>query len=357
MLTFLSRRAYNLEDYIDIAIQSIVCQNMPCDWELLVGDDGSTDGTVEYINRWVKKYPTNIKLYQWSKDEVHSMNGFRSAANRAKLLEKSSGDYIIFLDGDDCWLGTDKLKKQFDILESEENTDCSCCGHNILKVVTEENYSKAMIPLNVPRRKFSKQQYYHASMYVHTNTILFRSCCKELMLNSLYKGFLNDIFITFCMLQYGKMIYIPDTFAQYNYTGTGLWTGAKVVFSKFRNVHLYDLEVNIDPKFERTIFDSLCGNMLTILNAYKKEDIPVITPLVEGLDADVFKCTLTLFKLDNLSKKDLEYKHHLKRRIFISRIRSKLYRICNGMYNVSLRLVQKKLVNLILFQLWRISIH
>ena len=328
--------SYNLENYIDKAIESVVSQQMPCKWELLVGDDGSTDSTVQHVNKWVEQYPDNIELFQWSKDDAHSMNGFRSAANRAKLLEKSMGDYIIFLDGDDCWLGTDKLKKQFDLLDSEENKDCSCCGHNILKVVDEENYSEVMVSPKVPHRKFTKQQYYGASMYVHTNTILFRSCCKELMLNSLYKGFLNDIFITFCMLQYGKMLYIPDTFAQYNYTGTGLWTGAKIVFSKFRNVHLYDLEVNIDPKFERTIFDSLCGNMRTILNVYKREDIPVIKPLVEGLDADVFKCTLALFKLDNLTKQECVYKQNLRRRILISRVRSKLYRLYNGIYNAYL---------------------
>lgn len=330
---------YNLENYIDESIRSVVSQQMPCDWELLVGDDGSTDGTVQRINKWVEKYPNNIKIFQWSKDEVHALNGFRSAANRAKLLEKASGDYIIYLDGDDCWLGTDKLKKQFEILEDSRNADCSCCGHNIYKVVESENVKREVISQKVTTRKFSKRQYYRCGMYVHTNTILFRSCCKDLMLETPYRGFLNDTFITFCMLQYGKMVYIPDVLALYNFTGTGLWTGAKKVFSKFRNVHLYDLEVNIDPQFEKTIFDSLCGNMLTILKEYKTDDIPVIAPLVQGLDAGVFKCTLALYKLENLSKEEQRYKDWLKRRIVFSRIRSKVYRIYNDCLNVILRLI------------------
>ena len=329
--------SYNLENYIDNSIRSVVTQQMPCDWELLVGDDGSTDKTVERIKAWEEQYPQNIRLYQWAKSESHSMNGFRSATNRANLLERATGDYIIYLDGDDCWLGNDKLKKQFEILESKAYADCSCCGHNILKVVENGECRREMISKKVPQRKFTKQQYYRCNMYIHTNTILFRACCKELMLDQLYKGFLNDIFITFCMLQYGKMIYIPDTYAQYNITGTGLWTGAKKVFSMFRNVHLYDLEAKIDPKFERTIFDSLCGNVLVILNDYKKEDIPAIEPLVKGLDPDVFKYTLSLYKLEGLTNEEIEFKKQLRRRILISRIRSKMYRICNDLVNAYIR--------------------
>ena len=329
--------SYNLENYIDTAIQSVVKQDMPCDWELLVGDDGSIDSTFQHIQEWVGKYPQNITLYQWSKAENHSMNGFRSADNRARLLEKATGDYIIFLDGDDNWLGTDKLRKQFDLLENPEYADCSCCGHNIYKETGNEETSKAILSTKIPKRKFTKYQYYRGSVYVHTNTILFRSCCKELMLMEPYRHFLNDLFITFCILQYGKMVYLPDILAQYNITGTGLWTGAKKVFSKFRNVHLYDLEVNIDPRFEKTIFDALCGNMAIILKEYSTEDIPTITPLVKGLDASIFKCTTTLFKLDNLTDEEIKYKMQLKKRILPSRIKSKIYREYEKMLNFCLR--------------------
>lgn len=329
--------SYNLEDFIEKAICSVVNQDMPCDWELLIGDDGSTDKTVQHIKEWIKRYPINIKLYQWYKDEVHAMNGFRAAANRAKLLEQSTGDYIIFLDGDDCWLGTDKLKKQFQILENEDNFDCSCCGHNIYKVTNGEKEPKEILSSEIPQRKFSKKQYYNGGIYVHTNTILFRSYCKKLMLSFPYKDFLNDIFITFCMLQYGKMAYFPDILAQYNFTGTGLWTGANKVYSKFRNLHLYDLEVNIDPKFEQTIFDSLCGNIAVILKDYNKKDISIITPLVKGLDPEIFKCTLALYKLDNLTTQEKAYKKQLKRRILISRIKTKFYKMYDKLYNYYLK--------------------
>ena len=70
--------SYNLQDYIDAAIESVVRQEMPCDWEILIGDDGSTDGTVEHINRWIEKYPNNIKLFCHSREGDEGKLGSRA---------------------------------------------------------------------------------------------------------------------------------------------------------------------------------------------------------------------------------------------------------------------------------------
>lgn len=324
--------SYNLEDYIDNAINSVVQQEMPCNWELLIGDDGSTDRTIEIIQSWGDKYPENIKLFQWSKDEGHSMNGFRAAANRALLLESAKGDYLIYLDGDDCWLGTDKLKRQFELLESPKFATCSCCGHNIYKYNVDDKTGFNMVSPRYGQRIFTKKDYYRHGMYIHTNTLLFRSCCKELMLDPINRCFLNDIFITFCMLQSGSMLYLPDAYAQYNITGTGLWTGGNRVYSRFRNMHLYDLERKIDPTLEPLIFRGACSNMEVILNEYSSADIPKINPLVEGLDENIFQYTLRLYRLNKQNADDNQFCKKLKRRIFWAKVNYKLFSIKRSLH-------------------------
>lgn len=316
-----------MEEYIGNAIKSVVDQEMPCQWELLIGDDGSTDKTIEIVKYWVKKYPQNIKLYQWNKEETHSMNGFRAAANRARLLEKSVGDYLIFLDGDDCWLGTDKLKKQFELLEDSKYVSCSCCGHNIYKYHMNTKSGFNMVNSRYQQRIFTKKDYYRHGMYIHTNTLLFRSTCKPIMLDSLNRGFLNDVFITFLMLQCGSMVYLPQAYAQYNITGTGLWTGNNRVYSRFRNMHIYDLERHIDPQLEPLLFRGFCSNMEVILNEYTTVDIPKISPLVESLDPKIFEYTLLFFKLTDLCHKEIEFKKRIRHRIFWAKVNYHIFNL------------------------------
>ena len=81
--------AYNVERYIDATIQSALAQTER-DWELVIVDDGSTDGTIDRIRR----YPDpRIRLIQQA-------NGGPSAARNTGVAA-SRGQRLIFLDSDD----------------------------------------------------------------------------------------------------------------------------------------------------------------------------------------------------------------------------------------------------------------
>lgn len=295
--------SYNLEDYIDKAISSVVSQNMPCDWELLIGDDGSTDGTVSKIKKWQEKYPNNIRYFVNERTQTIEKDGYRAGKNRASLLEKAIGDYLIFLDGDDCWLGTDKLVRQFEILEAPENADCSCCAHNIQACVVPEDRKYSWLDEKIPSQKLSLKQYW-SYYYFHTNTLLFRKECKELLLNPLYKIHLNDNMITYIVLQYGNVYYVNKVWARYNLTGNGLWTGHNRVYGMFRNITLFDLERKICPSLEYNILKLHYGNILYLLRHYHAKDYSTILPILKPLDPSVFKTTLFLAKIDNITLLD-----------------------------------------------------
>ncbi len=305
--------SYNLVDNIDAAISSIVVQEMPFDWELLIGDDGSTDGTVEHVQEWIKKYPKNIQLIQHPRDGEAKKTGFRAAQNRAKLLEIASGDYINYLDGDDIFLGTQKFKTQLEKLESPEYQNCSCCAHNTIAYVEKENRKYCMTDEKICSQVFTAKQYW-PHMYFHTNTILFRRKCIPLLLDPLYRDYLNDTFITFILLQYGDVLYLNENWAQYNMTGEGLWTGKKVAYNVFRNILVYDLELKINPALSHESFIHNRSSILRIFQCYKKEDMPDIEPLVRGLDPEVFKITLLLYKKTGLSfaERTAKWKLYLK---------------------------------------------
>lgn len=290
---------YNTEKYIGDAIRSVVCQDLPFEWELLVGDDGSKDKTVDIVNEWIERYPDNIKLFVHSREEKGKI-GSRAAKNRAFLLEKARGDYIHFLDGDDCFLGLDTIKSEVEILESPKYLDCACCAQNILEYNIPTGKKMMLIKEGIGDKVYDIKQYW-SNLYYHTDTILFRNKCKELLLNSLYRDYLNDNFITYLILQHGKVYYQDKVGAQYNQTGDGLWTGHSPVYGSFRNLQLYDLELYVRSDIKKLCLNKHKNDIRRIRKNYKPELIEEVKPLMDGLKPDVFKTSTLLFKLSALS--------------------------------------------------------
>ena len=90
---------YNVEKYIPQCIESILSQSFS-DFEILLIDDGSTDNSGNICDEYAKK-DNRITV-------LHGINKGLSEA-RNKGIDVAKGDYIIFLDSDDYWIG-DKLK-------------------------------------------------------------------------------------------------------------------------------------------------------------------------------------------------------------------------------------------------------
>lgn len=83
---------YNVEKYIERCIDSILMQNYE-NLELTLINDGSTDGVEEKINKYLEKYPNII---QYIKKENSGLSDTRNIG-----MQKSTGEYIMFVDSDD----------------------------------------------------------------------------------------------------------------------------------------------------------------------------------------------------------------------------------------------------------------
>lgn len=103
--------AYNAENYINDAINSVVAQTYG-DWELIVVDDGSIDSTSKLVNNWLLKDKRIQYFYQ--------ENGKQGKA-RNLAISKSKGEYLAFLDADDLWM-PQKLEIQIKEIQ-EKNVD------------------------------------------------------------------------------------------------------------------------------------------------------------------------------------------------------------------------------------------
>ncbi len=134
---------YNQKNFIGKAIESALAQETNFDFEILVGDDCSTDGAQEVIQSYQNQYPDKVKAI------LHSKNlGQNGLFNTIETLKLAKGTYIAPMDGDDYWTSPHKLQIQVDFMEA--NPSFSACFHNAL--ITYEDGTPSH-ELNSPDQK------------------------------------------------------------------------------------------------------------------------------------------------------------------------------------------------------------
>lgn len=113
---------YNHEKYIAEAIEGIVMQKTNFPFELVIGEDCSTDNTRAICIEYQKKYPDIITLRLPDKNQGMMLNWINN-------INAGRGKYIALCDGDDYWTDPYKLQKQVDFMEA--NPDFAMCSHPV----------------------------------------------------------------------------------------------------------------------------------------------------------------------------------------------------------------------------------
>ena len=286
---------YNQEQYVDDCLKSVFSQKTTFPFKLIVGDDGSTDGTIDKVKEWQEKYPERISYVIMPREEGKKyVGGTRASRNRLAILDKVDTKYFQYLDGDDYWTDENKLQLCYDILEKPENRDCTGCGHAI-NMFHEDDPSKVKrLPgTNVKEGKYQLRRYWK-DMYFHTDTILFRSENIAKIPRELLEDSFNDNLITYSFMQYGAMYYLNKEMAAYRQNDSGIWAGEKKMVSVIREIILYDLECKINPSMKSISrgrhfrnFIYIHNNLYKVngLEAYyqiaKQYDLPMTKKVIE----------------------------------------------------------------------------
>jgi len=111
---------FNTEKYIAEAVESVLCQSYK-NWELIVVDDYSTDGSINIASKYVAK-DKRIRL-------IESQSNSGGAAKPRNIgLEYANGEYVAFLDADDIWL-PQKIERQVALMEQNKNYALCYCDY------------------------------------------------------------------------------------------------------------------------------------------------------------------------------------------------------------------------------------
>lgn len=216
---------YNIEQYVKKCVDSILKQSYR-QIEILLVDDGSTDGTSEILDDFRDK---RIKV-------LHQNNGGLSAARNAGLTF-ANGKYICFIDGDDYI--DDKYVEVMMSRAETENADVVVCGYNNVdmggKILREESFSEDKILSG--REAASDLLRYNRTVNISAwnklyRTELFKKNNIGYPLGKLYE----DSYTTYKLLFYSdKVCYVKNRLYYYVYRKESIMNSTKLEI-RFNNI-------------------------------------------------------------------------------------------------------------------------
>lgn len=137
-LVSISCITYNHTPYIRECLDGFLMQKCDFDFEVLIHDDASTDGTQEIIREYQEKYPEIIKpILQKENQWSQGVRGINLKFN----FSRAKGKYIALCEGDDYWTDPLKLQKQVDFLEENEDYGACFTDSTLKNLITKEERS------------------------------------------------------------------------------------------------------------------------------------------------------------------------------------------------------------------------
>lgn len=105
---------YNHAEYLADAIEGVVNQRCPFPFELIIGEDASTDATRQVALDYQKRYPGLIRV-------VYSDHNVGMIENSRRIFQRGRGKYIAYCEGDDFWCARDKLACQVKLIDARDD--------------------------------------------------------------------------------------------------------------------------------------------------------------------------------------------------------------------------------------------
>lgn len=205
--------AYNQEQYIDEAIRSVVMQQTNFDFELIIGDDGSTDGTAQRCRFWQQRYPDRIRL-------LDHPDNVGLARNFVRTYNEAQGEYIAICEADDFWTDKHKLQIQVDFLDA--HAEYAMCFHRVVNYY-EANNTKSL-------SNGGQKSELTISDVAMCNPITNVSVCYRRAMAGTLPEWMDcvtsyDLVMHLLTLQHGKAFYMKRVMAVYRKLATSIWTG------------------------------------------------------------------------------------------------------------------------------------
>ena len=261
---------YNHEPFIAQAIESVLMQETGFEYEILIGEDDSSDRTREIVTGYQQRYPDKIRLFLNDRQNVIYVSGQPTGRwNLVNNLKHARGQYVALLDGDDYWTSSTKLQAQVDFLDA--HPECAICFHD-----AEKRYEAGAIkPQKTARpryRAFYAIEDLLERNFIRTCTVMFRNRLFGEFPDWFYTTPMADWPLHVLNAQHGDIGYIDLVMAVHRVHSNSLWSPRSAVQRRRAAVEtLKTFRQNLDPRYDRKLEESIARWHFKVLNALRLE--------------------------------------------------------------------------------------
>lgn len=217
---------YNQEKYVEKSLNSIFSQKLDFDYEVLVGDDGSSDNTIRVVKSFQERYPDKLKLFIMDRDLDKKYDSIeRVSKNRINLIKNATGNYFCILDGDDWYCTNELINKGAKFLSNNNTYGIYAYAFQFVYPDERIEVSKNRIKEGVITEKTYLRKY-----YTHAGACVFRNFLNSNIFDLLEQAnFFDDCDIVYLALNYGKLFYSSEILYAYRQVESSLWHSLSII--------------------------------------------------------------------------------------------------------------------------------
>jgi glycosyltransferase involved in cell wall biosynthesis len=244
---------YNQEHLITEAIDSILSQQVSFPYEIVIGEDASSDRTRDIVVALGQQHRDKIRVLLRNPAEAERDRAIRLAGkiNYLTALRACRGEYIAILDGDDYFTSPHKLQRQVDFLDS--HPECVICFHNVLAVY--EDGSKPPETLCPPDQKpITDIEQLLWGNFIPACSIMYRREPIVDIPDWFLTARMGDWPLNIFKAQYGKIGYLNEVMAAYRVHEAGVWSLRKRSHQLLTSIKVLDkIDGDLGFKYHDTI--------------------------------------------------------------------------------------------------------
>jgi glycosyltransferase involved in cell wall biosynthesis len=217
---------YQHAQFIRQTIEGALAQRADFAFEIVIGDDGSTDGTREICLEYAARRPQDLRVSV--RDRHPALPGGTAAhvaRNFIMTLRELKGEFVALCEGDDYWTDPTKLQRQVEYLRA--NPDCVGCFHDA-KLVDGQGQTLCESYFTSDQEKFSQRDVVASLLSREpTCSLVFR---RSALVEPLPGWFLknpSDLYLDVLLTHHGSLGFMRRNMAAYRKHAGGIWTGTR----------------------------------------------------------------------------------------------------------------------------------